>query len=167
MSASLRVLAPQVFAPTQRAPSPAWPVIRASSWHLTGAHVKVHWNGRLAAVARFYDLDAIIFTVICSNIVSHYLPSYVMHDFSHMFSVVWKFFGLDVKTWANLKWRTVIYSWCGYVMPVTSVCVSIQMSMNVRTPGCVWEVNAQTPSAPIAAPAPLAWSWWMGRSAEV
>lgn len=123
MSASLRVFAPQVFAPTQRAPSPAWPVIRASSWHLTGAHVKVQWNGRLAAVARFYDLDAIIFAVICSNIVSHYLPSYMMHDFSHMFSVVWKFFGLDVKTWANLKWRTVIYSWCGYVMPVTSVCV--------------------------------------------
>lgn len=67
MSASLRVLAPQVFAPTQRAPSPAWPVIRASSWHLTGAHVKVHWNGRLAAVARFYGLDAIIFAVICSK----------------------------------------------------------------------------------------------------
>lgn len=47
------------------------------------------------------------------------------------------------------------------------MCVSMQMWTNVRTQACVWEVSAPTPSAPIVATAPLVWSWWMGRPAEV
>lgn len=76
-------------------------------------------------------------------------------------------FGLHVKTWANSKWRLVIYSWCECVIPMTSVHVSIQMWMNARTPDCAREASAPTASAPIAAPAPPVWSWWMGRPAEV
>lgn len=34
--------------------------------------------------------------------------------------------------------------------------------MNVRTTACAWEANAPTTLVPIAAPAPLGWSWWMG-----
>lgn len=43
MNAGPQVFAPRAFAPTQRAPSPAWLVTRASRWHLMSSHVKVRW----------------------------------------------------------------------------------------------------------------------------
>lgn len=43
--------APQVSAPTQKAPSPAQAVTQASRQHPAASYAKVHYNGRVAAAA--------------------------------------------------------------------------------------------------------------------
>lgn len=122
-SARPQVCAPWVFAPIQRAPFPACPVTQVSPWHPVDSHVKVEYSGWFTVFIKIYDLHAIIFTVICSSTVwptivrtSHYLL--MMHDFSNMFTVVWKLFIQMTKLdqfWSETQWfaagANVSYWW--------------------------------------------------------
>lgn len=53
--------APQVFAPTQRAPSPARPVTRVSWLHPADSRAKVQYGGNFAAATGVHGFSEIIF----------------------------------------------------------------------------------------------------------
>lgn len=102
MSARPQVCAPWVFAPTQRAPFPAWPVTQASLWHPMDFRVKVQYSGWFTVVTKIYDLHVIIFTVMCSSAVwptivrtNHYLLMMTFLTYS-----VWS--GSSLSKWQNL-----------------------------------------------------------------
>lgn len=132
MSARPQVCAPRVFAPTQRAPSPAWPVTPASPWHPTGSHVKVRRSG-------WFHCSHWNFTRAAQSLSQSSVPAHYIKNKSLLSDVddAWLFWhvhcGLEAlhpydKTWAKI-WDPVIYSWCECVMPMTSaLCVNTDVN---------------------------------------